>query len=432
METDLTKLAILGGNPVLKCPLVPYNSMDEEEVSAIVRVARSGKLSCFIGAWCDDFDGGPEIKAFERAWAERFQVRHAITVNSNTSGLIAALGAVGISPGDEVIVPPLTMSATVVAPLFYGGIPVFVDIEPDTFCLDPNLVRAAITSKTRAIIAVDLFGHPAALRELRKLADEHGIYLIEDAAQAPLATEGGLFAGTIGHIGVFSLNYHKHIHTGEGGVCVTNDDDLALRLRAIRNHGENVVEPLGIADATNLIGFNFRMMEISAAIGTEQLKKVDRLVREREEIANRLTAGVAGLPGLIAPAVREDCRHVYYVWVARYDAAKTGVSRELIAKALNAEGVPIWEGYVKPLYLLPAFQRRIAIGRDGFPFNLTERTYSKGLCPVAERMHESELLEFCICSFDLSPTETDGVIEAFQKVFGQLDELASRTNEIVL
>jgi len=427
----LAKLAIFGGNPVLKGPLVPYNAMGEEEVSAITRVARSGKLSCFIGAWCDDFDGGPEIKAFERAWAERFQVRHAITVNSNTSGLIAALGAVGVSPGDEVIVPPLTMSATVVAPLFYGGIPVFVDIEPDTFCLDPNLVRAAITSKTRAIIAVDLFGHPAALRELRKLADEHGIYLIEDAAQAPLATEGGQFAGTIGHIGVFSLNYHKHIHTGEGGVCVTNDDDLALRLRAIRNHGENVVEPLGIADATNLIGFNFRMMEISAAIGTEQLKKADRLVREREEIANRLTAGVTGLPGLTPPAVRKDCRHVYYVWVARYDAAKTGVSRELIAKALNAEGVPVWEGYVKPLYLLPAFQRRIAIGRDGFPFNLTERTYSKGLCPVAERMHESELLEFCICSFDLSPTETDGVIEAFQKVFGQIDELASRANEIV-
>jgi len=405
--------------------------MGEEEISALTRVARSGNLSCFIGAWCDGFDGGPEIKAFERAWAERFRVRYAITVNSNTSGLIAALGAVGVSPGDEVIVPPLTMSSAVIAPLFYGGIPVFVDVEPDTFCLDPNLVRASITSKTRAIIAVDLFGHPAALRELRKLADEHGIYLIEDVAQAPLATEGGQFAGTIGHIGVFSLNYHKHLHTGEGGVCVTNDDDLALRLRAIRNHGENIVEPLGIADATNLIGFNFRMTEMSAAIGIEQLKKADQLVAEREEIANRLTSGVTGLPGLIPPAVREGCRHVYYVWAARYDAAKTGVSRELIAKALNAEGVPIWEGYVQPLYLLPAFQRRIAIGRDGFPFNLTERIYSKGLCPVAEHMYESELLEFCICSFDLSPTATDGVIQAFRKVFDQIDELASRANEIV-
>ncbi len=427
----MNTLSLLGGKPVIDRPLTPYNTVGSEERAAVERVMATGKLSCFVGAWCDDFDGGPEIKAFERAWAERFRVRHAITVNSNTSGLIAALGAVGISPGDEVIVPPLTMSATVVAPLFYGGIPVFVDIEPDTFCLDPNLVRAAITSKTRAILAVDLFGHPAALRELRKLADEHGIYLIEDAAQAPLATEGGQFAGTVGHIGVFSLNYHKHIHTGEGGVCVTNDDDLALRLRAIRNHGENVVEPLGIADATNLIGFNFRMTEMSAAIGTEQLKKADRLVREREEIANRLTTGVTGLPGLTPPVVREGCRHVYYVWVARYDAAKTGVSRELIVKALNAEGVPIWGGYVKPLYFLPTFQRRIAIGRDGFPFNLTERTYSKGLCPVAERMHESELLEFCICSFDLSPIETDGVIEAFRKVFGQIDELASMANEIV-
>jgi len=420
----MSKLAMLGGSPVLTKPLTPYRSMGNEEVEAVNKVARSGRLSSFIGAWCEDFDGGSEIRGFEREWAERFCCKHAISVNSNTSGLIAALGAVGLSPGDEVIVPPYSMSATVMAPLFYGGIPVFVDIEPNTFCLDPALVRAAITPKTRAILAVDLFGHPAALSELRELADKHGIYLIEDAAQAPLASEAGRYAGTIGHIGVFSLNYHKHIHTGEGGMCCTDDDAMALRLRMIRNHGENVVEPLHVEDITNLVGFNFRMTELSAAIGREQLRKVDRLVDERQVIAERLSTELQGLKGLTTPMVRHDCRHVYYVWCARHDAAVAGVSRATIAHALVAEGVPIAEGYVKPLYMLPAFQQRVAIGRHGWPFTLTERRYDKGLCPVAELMDEHELIEFCTCSFELKEDELSSVIDAFQKVYSQLDVLA--------
>ena len=425
----MPKLAILGGNVSINSPLSSYSSMGQDEIEAVTRVARSGRLSSFIGAWCEDFDGGPEIRGFEKEWAERFLCKHAISVNSNTSGLIAALGAVGVSPGDEVIVPPYSMSATVMAPLFYGGIPIFVDIEPNTFCIDPVLVRAAITPKTRAILAVDLFGHPAALHQLRALADEYGIYLIEDAAQSPLASENGRFAGTIGHIGVFSLNYHKHIHTGEGGMCVTNDDDLALRLRMIRNHGENVVEPLQVENIVNLIGFNFRMTELSAAIGREQLRKVDLLVSERQAIAERLSKELSGLKGLTVPTVRADCRHVYYVWCARHDAASAGVSRASVARALAAEGLPIFEGYVKPLYLLQAFQQRIAIGRHGWPFTLTEQFYEKGLCPIAERMYEHELIEFCICSYQLKEEELTNVIKAFHKVYGQLDALVELESE---
>lgn len=416
-------LACQGGTPVYQKVFSPYNSMGGEEVAAVVRVARSGKLSAFIGAWCDDFDGGPEIKGFEAAWAERFNCRHAISVNSNTSGLIAAMGAVGVGPGDEVIVPPYTMSATAVAPLFYGGIPVFVDIEPDTFCLDVDKVRAAITLKTRAIVVVDLFGHPGALRELRQLADEKGIYLIEDAAQAPLATEYGRYAGTVAHIGVFSLNYHKHIHTGEGGMCCTDDSDLALRLRAIRNHGENIVQPLGLENISNLVGFNFRMTELSAAIGFEQLKKMDALVDTREEIANRLTAATRSLPGLTPPLVRDGCRHVYYVWAARYDAQQTGVPREKLVEALVAEGLPVYQGYVAPLYLLPLFQKRQAIGRDGWPFSLSDRVYDKGLCPVVERMYEKELVEVHVCSHLFNEAEQQALADGFQKVFGNLDAL---------
>jgi perosamine synthetase len=420
----MSELAILGGTPVIDRALDAYISVGDEEADAVARVVRSGQLSGFIGEWCDEFDGGAEIRAFEADWRERFGVRHAITVNSNTSGLISAMGAIGLGPGDEVIVPPTTMSATAMAPLVYGGIPVFVDIEPDTFCLDPAKVAAALTPRTRAILVVDLFGHPAELAALRALADAHGIYLIEDAAQAPLAREGDRFAGTVGHIGVFSHNYHKHVHTGEGGMCVTDDDDLALRLRAIRNHGENIVEPLGLEQIANLVGFNFRMTEMSAAVGRVQLTKLDRLVEGREARANSLSAAVAACPGLTAPAVRDDCRHVYYVWSARYSEADTGIPRRTVAKALQAEGVPMSEGYVRPLYLLPLFQKRIAIGRDGFPFNLTNRSYARGLCPVAERLFESELLEFPICSYDLPPEDMEAVAAAVCKVFDNLDRLA--------
>lgn len=419
----MSKLALLGGKPVIEQPLATYNTIGPEERIAVERVMATGKLSGFIGEWCDAFNGGPKVQAFETAWRERFGSRHAITVNSNTSGLFASMGAVGVSPGDEVIVPPYTMSATAMAPLIYGGIPVFADIEPETFCLDPIRVREAITPRTRAIIAVNLFGHPAALHELRRLADEKGIALVEDNAQGPLATENGRYAGTIGHIGVFSLNYHKHFHTGEGGVCTTDDDLLARRLQMIRNHGENVVAPLGITDLANLIGFNFRLSELSAAIGIEQLKKADSLVARREEIANRMTSALSGLRGLVPPVVRAGCRHVYYVWVMRYDEAVVGVPRSTFCRALSAEGFPVSEGYVAPLYLLPIFQRRIAVGGKGFPFNLSDRSYQPGLCPVTERMHDKELLEFDICSYEVSDRDADLLIAAVRKVYEHRHEL---------
>ena len=145
----MSTLALLGGKPEIDRELPPYRTIGEEERLAVDRVMQTGELSGYVGEWCEAFDGGTEVRAFEAAWAEQFQVGHAIAVNSNTSGLIAAVGAAGVSPGDEVIVPPYTMSATAMAPLIYGGIPVFVDIEPDTYCLDPNLVREAITSRIR-------------------------------------------------------------------------------------------------------------------------------------------------------------------------------------------------------------------------------------------------------------------------------------------
>ena len=417
------KLCLLGGNPLINKPLKPYKTIGNSEIKSVLKVMKSGNLSGFVGAWCEEFDGGKFIREFEDRWSQIFKSKHSITVNSNTSGIIAALGAIGLSPGEEVIVPPLTMSATAMAPLIYGGIPVFVDLEENYFCLDYKKVEISITKKTKAIIAVNLFGHPAQLKKLRKLADENGIFLIEDAAQCPLAEEEKKYAGTIGHIGIFSLNYHKHIHTGEGGICCTDDDDLALRLKAIRNHGENIIDPLKINDITNLVGFNFRMTELSAAVGCQQLKKIEKLVFRRENIANKLTSELSDYEFFIPPLVRENCRHVYYVWAAKINEDLVDISRSLIAKALRAEGVPVDEGYVKPLYLLPTFIQKKAIGKNGWPFNLTSIDYKKGLCPVAEKLNEKSLLELCICSYKLDDFELNRVIDAFKKVFDNLSSL---------
>lgn len=401
---------------MLRDPLPPYRTVGAEELEAVSRIIRSGTLSGFYGSWGQEFFGGPTVQAFEAAWSERFGVKHTVSVNSATSGLIAAMGAIGISPGDEVIVPPYTMSATAMAPLVYGGIPVFADIEPETFCLDPPAVRRALTSRTRAILAVNLLGHPAPLAELMSIAREHRLWLVEDCAQAPLAAERGRYCGTVGHVGVFSLNYHKHVHTGEGGMCVTNDDELAQRLRLIRNHAENVVEPLKIENLTNLVGFNYRMTELSAAVGIEQLKKIDYHVGRREELAQKLTDGVKGLESITPPRVRPGCRHVYYAWVMRIDEKVLGISREQFSTALAAEGFPNFVGAARPLYLLPLFQQRIAFGSQGYPFSLSAIRYEKGLCPVTERLHENELIAFENCMYDVDAHHVALLIEAIHKV----------------
>ncbi|MBX7199597.1 MAG: DegT/DnrJ/EryC1/StrS family aminotransferase [Rhodospirillaceae bacterium] len=412
----MSKLAILGGPKTVDATPRKYRSMGPAEKQAVAEVMDSDCLSGFYGSWGDEFLGGPRVKAFEAAWAKRFGARHAVSVNSATSGLFAAMGAIGLGPGDEVIVPPTTMSATAMAPLAYGGIPVFADIEDETFCIDPDAVRAAIGPRTKAIIAVNLFGHPARLHELRALADERGLHLIEDNAQAVLAAEKGKYTGTIGHIGVFSLNYHKHIHTGEGGVCLTDDDNLALRLQMIRNHAENVVEPLQLADISSLIGFNYRLGELAAAVGTVQLANADTHIGIRVRLGEKLSAALAGLEGLTAPRVRPGCTHAYYVWSARYDEKVMGVPREVFSRALDAEGFPHFLGYVRPLYHLPLFQRRIGFGKTGFPFTLTNRRYEGDLCPVAERLHRSELLCFETCMYDVSDAEIDQFAAALRKV----------------
>ncbi len=416
-------LALLGGRPVLTEPLPPYQSIGPAERAAVLAVLDSGCLSGFFGSPGPGFLGGPQVRAFEAAWRRQYDVAHAVSVNSATSGLIALMGAIGISPGDEVIVPPYSMSATAMAPIFYGGIPVFADIEPETFGLDPQAVAKVITPRTKAILVVNLFGHPARLAELRRLADTHGLYLIEDNAQAPLGREGDRWAGTVGHAGVFSLNYHKHIHTGEGGMCVTDDAHLAERLQLIRNHGENLVDPLDIPDLTNLVGMNLRMTELSAAVGLAQLAHVERHTTARERACAHLSAAIADLDGLTPPHVRPGCRHNYYCWVVLFDEHSLGLSRDTFCRALAAEGFPVRAGYLPPLYDLPLFRQGVAIGKDGFPFNLTQRRYPPGLCPTVENIEHRQLILFAPCPYDLDDDRSAALAAAIRKVHAGIPQL---------
>lgn len=420
-------LALFGGTPAIGTPFKPFNTIGDEELAATADVIRSGVLSGYIGAPGEAFMGGPRVRAFEADAARYFGVKHAIAVNSWTSGLIAAVGAIGIEPGDEVITTPWTMVATATAILHWNGIPVFADIEPDSFNIDPASVEKLIGPRTRAIMAVDIFGQSCNVRALREIADRHGLKLLCDTAQSPGAFYHGAYAGTQADIGGYSLNYHKHIHCGEGGVLVTNDDGYARRLQLIRNHAEAVIDSSDPAELCNMLGYNFRMGEIEAAIAREQLKKLAPNVQGRQRAVAAFNAGLAGLSGLTTPRVSEGCTHVYYVYGMTLDTGRLGVGRDRLVAALRAEGVPgLMSGY-QNVHLYPLFQQRIAYGTRGFPWTSPhcerEVSYARGICPVAEQLHAHTFLGINICLNDYSDADVQQVVAAFEKVWHHLDVL---------
>lgn len=423
----MAELALFGGPKTIAEPFPSYNSIGREEIDAAIAVLETGKLSQFFGSWSDKFFGGPNVQEFERNWAEHFGVHHAVSVNSWTSGLIAAVGAIGIEPGDEIIVTPWTMCATATAILMWNAIPVFADIEEETFNLDPAAVERAITPRTKAIMVADIFGHPARLDELMAIARRYKLKVIEDAAQAPGVMYGNRYAGTVADVGGYSLNYHKHIHTGEGGMCVTNDPEIAERIQLLRNHGEAVVAKKGVENIANMLGFNFRLGEVEAAVGIEQLKKLPVLVEQRYRTGKMLNEALHDLPGLQVPEIKPNCTHAFYIYALTVDSAITGVTRERLVDALLAEGVPWVYGGYQNIHLLPLFQKKIAYGSRGFPWTSDVYrgyvSYEKGICPTAERLHDRDLICLQICQHNYTEEETKRVIEAFYKVWKNLDRL---------
>jgi perosamine synthetase len=426
-EIDLrrSELAINGGKPVRTKPWLDNFTIGKEEKSAAMRVLDSGYLSLFEGSHHPDapfsFYGGPEVRKLEQEWNEFYSVKYSVAMNSATSGLYAAIGALGVGYGDEVIVSPYTMTACALAPLIYGAIPVFADVDDESGCLDPKSVAALISERTKAILIVHQFGFPADMDSIMSLAKQHRLYVIEDCAQAHGAQYKGQAVGSIGDIGVFSLNVNKTIQTGEGAVCTTNNDELCYRLQLIRNHGEAVVGPSRYENITNIAGFNYRLTEIAAAMAREQLKKLPRLNFRRLALVEQLHAGLSELPFLKPLRTNEPgIKPTYYVCPIRFDELIAGVSREDFVRAINAEGLQFYQGYTRPLYLQPLYQEK-RLYKHGYPFAAKENencrtAYSRGTAPVAERLHFHEML----INEHIRPPQDENDIRDILSVIGKI------------
>ena len=430
----MSELALFGGKPV-RLEQYPQHTTNvgKEEETEVLEVLRSGQLSGFSARPGDRFLGGPKVQSFEKSLAKYFKLKHALTFNSATSALHGAVAAIGICPGDEVIVPPTTMSATASCVIMQNGIPVFSDIEGETYGLDPDSVRNSITDFTKAILAVNIFGHPAKLLELKQIAKENNLVLLEDNSQAPGGICNGQKTGTIGEIGIQSFNFHKVIQTGEGGAAITNNDHFAKQLALIRNHGEVVIDHIGSLtddDLVNNLGWNYRLTEVQAAIGIPQLRKIDELIEIRIKLGNLLSEGLSEFDYLQTPIVRENCRHVYYLYPLRYKSNLLGISRKTFVEAINAEGISLGQGYVRPIYLEPMFQRKIAFGKEGYPFKSPmykgNVSYERGICPVSEHLHFNEFLTTDICKFPNSEKEIYEFVAAVEKITKNVDQLKEK------
>ncbi len=352
----------------------------KEEINAVIEVLRSGKLSGFRGAPGEGFLGGSKIRQFEQEFADYFGVKYAITFNSGTSALHGACVACGIKADDEVIVSPFTFTASAKCVLMAGGKPVFVDIKPDIFCIDPE--KIVVTPKTKAIIPVHLCGHPADMDEIMSIAREHNLKVIEDSCQAIGAIYKNQLTGTIGDCGVFSFGKPKTITTGEGGMLITNDTGIAETARLVRNHGEMLNDVV--------LGYNYRMTEMQAALGIIQFRKLDTLNRTRVELCEYLTERLSKIDGITPPVVYPDCKHVYYTYAVRCD------NREKLMRGLASKGIYFGAGYVKPLYLHPIYGGK------------------KGDCPVAERMYDRELMVTDICRPPATIEEMDYIADTLE------------------
>jgi len=430
----MNKLALLGGKPLRTKPFSNRVSMGREEKEAVMRVMDSDVLSGFVGAAGRFFNGGPEVVSFESAWSEKYGFQHAISTNSWSTGLQVAIGALGIEPGDEVICPPYTMSASATVAMFYGGIPVFADIDPWRFSIDPVDIERKITARTKAIVVVHLFGCPADMDPILSLAKKYDLKIIEDAAQAPGVLYKGQPVGAIGDVGGFSLNFHKHIQTGEGGLIVTNNDDTALRCRLIRNHGENAADDYGLTDISNTLGSNYRYTELQAAIAKAQFEKLDDMLKHRAELASALDKRIDQISGLERQKIEATSTHAYYMYPIIFDADVIGISRSTFVRAVNKElpvsrhwdTTPFAEGYVKPLYWNRMYQNQIAIGKKGFPFSCNsnvEYDYSVGSCPVVEDLYRSKMLISPLVREGITLEDIHDFANAIEKVIANIEEL---------
>jgi len=405
------KPAILGGKPVREKGLVDWPIITEEEYEAVKRVLKRKKLFASMYE-------GYEVPAFEEEFAKVMDVKYAIACSSGTAALDIAIKALDIGPGDEVITTPYTFIASATCVLHNCAIPIFADVDLKTRNIDPREIEKKVTDRTKAIIVVHLAGHPCEMEEIMRIAEEHGLYVIEDCAQAHLAEYKGKKVGGIGHIGIFSFQQSKNMTAGEGGMITTNDPELAEKCRSLREHGRRRDKPWYYHAE---LGWNYRMTEMQAAILKVQLKRLPKITEERRRNAEYLSKLIKEeLEGVVEPPyVAPYVKHAWHLYPIYYHLEKVGLSKAEFCKAVQAENVELYEGYAWPVYENPIFREHRARPRGcpyTCPFYGKKVEYPKGLCPNAEKLCYETGLWLPGSALNNPQEEMDTVVKAIKKV----------------
>jgi len=426
----VARLAIVGGMPsVPKALLTSWPIVTARDREYINQVLDSGILA---GAFA------PQVKALQEEFAEYLGVKYCIAVNSGTAALHMAVAAAGIGPGDEVITSAFSFLASATAAMHQGAIPVFVDIDPKTYNIDPIKIEEKISENTKAIIVVHIHGLPADVDEIRAIAKKYGLVLIEDAAQAPGALYKGKKVGTLGDSAAFSLNQTKNFQAGEGGLFVTDNKEYWLRADMVRMFGEQVREAERRSYVAHTLGWNYRMPELTAAIARAQLERLDEVNENARRNAKILNSMLENIEGIEPPYCPPDRTHVYHKYRVRLHPEKLGIKekdtifRDKILLALQAEGVPavLWQTF--PLPANPLFQKREGFGK-GFPWSFPgarDIRYDPAEYPETIKLLNASIVigseRYPLFAQTVEAIEAWG--EAICKVFRNLDEVLEVVN----
>jgi perosamine synthetase len=408
----MSDLAVNGGQRVRTAPLPTVNDISgrtfgDEELANLTEAISSGKLFRY---------GGKFVTKFEEDFAAKLNMKHAVAVTSGTAAIHTALGALNRDVAQEMITTPITDMGTVAPIMLQNCIPIFADLELDYFDLLPESIESRITEKTQAIIVVHLFGQPANMDAILAIGKKHNIAVIEDCCQSYLSRYKGKLVGTMGEIGCFSLQQSKHMSSGDGGIIVTNDDELARRARLFADKGW---PRGGGVREYGFLGLNYRMNELTGAVASAQVGKVEGVVQNRRAVANGITQRLAGVPGIVTPKVREGCEHSWWLYPFMIDEAALTISPKDFAAAVSAEGIGVGHGYIgQPIYMCQILQDKATYGESQCPFSCPhygkELTYKEEDCPNTLEILRRLLIAPCNEFF--TEQEIDDIAGAITKV----------------
>jgi perosamine synthetase len=371
------KLAIHGGSKVKTTPFGSGKRFGLEEAKELLEALEQNTLF---------YHSGNKVKTFLENFNEIYGLEYSVAASSGTAAIHVALGAAGISVGDEVITSPITDQGTLIGILYQNAIPIFADLDPLTYNMDPSSIEKCITKRTKAILVVHLAGNPADMDSIMQIAKQYDLKVIEDCAQSYLTRYKGRLVGTIGDYGCFSTNDYKHISTGDGGIVTINSGNEE-DYRITHAFADKNYQRLGgeVQRDLSYLAPNYRMTELQGAVGIGQLKKLPDICKKRTEYGMKLTAGIDKLDGIFSHKVFDYNQCTYWFYMFRIDEAQFSCTRNEFAEALREEGIPASSGYIpEVVYLSGMFQNKQAYLSSRFPFELSDVSYEKGLCPVAE------------------------------------------------